>query len=83
MQRVLSERPGLGRVVMCGACDDVHVSVGRASFRVPHEMFRALSLMMSEATAHPALFKGEKFSVRFEDGVPCFAPIGQSEGPSA
>lgn len=74
MQNVLSEIPGLGRVLMCGGCDEVHVGVGRASFRLPREMFLSLSRMMAEAAAHPSLSEAVRYSVSFEDGVPSFAP---------
>lgn len=78
MQKILSEESGLGRVMMCGECDDIHVSVGRTSFRLPKETFMALARMMTSAAAHPDLTEASRFSITFEDGVPSFAPIQEA-----
>lgn len=75
MQKILSEVPDLGRVMTCGGCEDVHVAVGRMSFRLPKEMFLALAGMVNEAASRLQAPEDGLFSVTFEDGVPSFAPI--------
>lgn len=75
MQTILSEAPGLGRVTVCGECDEVHVAVGRSAFRLPRDMFQALARMMGEAAAHPALAGASRYAVSFQDGAPVFSPL--------
>jgi hypothetical protein len=78
MQNVLSEVPGLGRVMMCGNCDEVHVAVGRSSFRIPQEMFSALAGMFSRAAAALSPAEAAAYKLVFKDGVPSFAPLKES-----
>ena len=55
MHRILAEKEGIGQVVVCPRCSDVHVSCGRMSFRLPQDAFHALAQMLQSAAAHPAL----------------------------
>lgn len=73
--QVLSEVPGLGRVVMCADCEEVHVAVGRSSFRIPREVFRTMARMLMSAAAHPAVAAPAGYTVSFQDGAPRFAPV--------
>jgi hypothetical protein len=76
MYQKLAEIPGLGQAVLCQNCEDVHLSIGNAAFRLPKDMFRDMCRMLQEAAKHPLLdeLDAARFSVRFEDGRPRFKP---------
>ncbi len=77
MYETLSEVPGLGHVVLCRNCEDVHVAIGHAAFRLPLKAFRQLHRMIQDAADHPLLNSGEEppYSVSFEDGLPSIKPM--------
>jgi hypothetical protein len=74
MHEKLSEVPGLGQVVMCSDCEDVHVNIGCVAFRLPREAFLEFVKMLQAAAQHPHLRgePAERFSVSFKEGRPCF-----------
>lgn len=77
MYETLSEVPGLGHVVLCRNCEDVHVTNGHAAFRLPLKAFRQLNQMIQDAEEHPLLNRGAESPapVCFEDGFPYSKPM--------
>lgn len=77
MYETLSEVPGLGHVVLCRNCADVHVTIGHTSFRLPLTAFRQLHQMIQDAEDHPLLNAGTDSPdpVFFEDGFPYIKPM--------
>lgn len=55
MYQTLAEKEGLGRVVMCQGCSDVHVAVDSVTIRITPEAFVALAEMVQQALKHPRL----------------------------
>ncbi|MCG3205822.1 MAG: hypothetical protein KCHDKBKB_02545 [Elusimicrobia bacterium] len=53
--QVLAEKEGLGRIVMCQSCNDVHLSMDSLSVRITQAAFVSLSEMMSQALRHPKI----------------------------
>lgn len=56
----LSDVQGVGRVVLCRSCEEVHLGVGYASYRMPVAAFRELARMIDEAANHPAMEPDER-----------------------
>lgn len=56
----LSEKKGLGKVVICKGCADVHLAVESISMRITQEAFVALGEMIQEALRHPKLRMAQK-----------------------
>lgn len=55
----LAVKEGLGRVVMCQGCSDVHLAVDSITVRIAPEAFVALAEMVQEALRHPKLCKSQ------------------------
>jgi hypothetical protein len=51
----LAEKSGLGRVVMCVGCTDVHLAIDSVSVRLSVEAFVALGEMIQNAIRHPEI----------------------------
>lgn len=51
----LAEKDGLGRIVMCSGCTDVHVAIDSMSIRISQDAFIALSEMIQKALRHPKI----------------------------
>jgi hypothetical protein len=49
MAWVLSEKRGVGAVVVCGRCEDVHLSCGNLNLRLPKDVFLAVANMVRTA----------------------------------
>lgn len=64
----LSEVHGLGRVVLCRACEEVYVCIGHASYRLPLAAFRELARMIDEAVNHPAMKPNQRPKLSVLDG---------------
>ena len=77
MYDVLAESSGLGRVVRCGDCADIHLTCGGVSLRLTPEAFGGLLAMMKRAARKMAQEEAgvESFSVSFNDGRPVFKPL--------
>lgn len=73
---VLAEEKGVGQVVLCGDCDDVHLAVGSVVLRLGRGSFRRLARMVGAAAGHaslsPAPEPGGRYSLEFVDGRPRF-----------
>lgn len=46
--QALAEKEGLGRVVICNGCSDVHLAVDSVTLRITQESFLALNEMVQE-----------------------------------
>lgn len=55
MNRILSEKEGVGKVVVCSSCDAVHLGVGTITMNMTKESFLGLAEMLQEAVQHPYL----------------------------
>lgn len=82
--RVLAEEKGVGQVVLCGACEDVHLSVGGVTLRVGRQDFLRLAGMLRAAASrldHPADGSGTgRYALRFVDGRPRFRVVRAAKG---
>jgi hypothetical protein len=52
----LASRPGLGRVFVCGACDNVHVTVGPVTLTLTPGAYMQLVELMNTSAANFELF---------------------------
>lgn len=75
---VLAEEKGIGQVVLCGDCDDVHLAMGSVVLRLERGSFRRVARMLRTAAEHaslapaPAPEPGARYSLEFVDGLPRF-----------
>ncbi len=53
--QTLAVKEGLGRVVICKGCSDVHLAVDSVTMRITQDAFVALAEMVQEALRHPKL----------------------------
>lgn len=60
MYRTLAEKEGVGRVVMCDQCNDLHVAMGHVTVTIPERAFIGLSEMIQQALQHPTLGLSQK-----------------------
>lgn len=78
-ERVLAEEAGVGRVHVCGRCDDVHVSMGSVVVRMGLAEFRTLARLFARAAAREARADGRvtegRFTVSFKDGTLRMRPV--------
>jgi hypothetical protein len=55
MDGILSENAEVGRVMVCGHCEDIHVVCGAVTLRLTRRTFAALAEMLGDALAHPSM----------------------------
>lgn len=74
MDTILSQSQGLGQVVLCQHCEDVHLMIGAISLRLSKETFVQLSKMIGLATSHLTLSgkKEPNYLLSFREGRPHF-----------
>lgn len=53
--KTLAEKEGLGRVVICNGCNDIHLAVDSVTMRITQDAFVALAEMVQCALQHPKL----------------------------
>lgn len=76
MFEVLADVAGVGRVVRCGACPALHVSLGPLTLRLTPGEFESARALLRAAAERLARDQGPGV-VRFEDDRPVFRSIDE------